>query len=213
VKVEDRILPAFLPNPGRMCELLTPGTKVILREITKKNRKTDYDLIGVFYNGQMVSVDSRVPNRLVLEALKNGDIEELSGYNVIRPEYSYGHTRFDFLLANEYERCLLEVKSCTLVKEGVAMFPDAQTERGRRHLRDLMKAKGEGYRSCVLFIIQRIDAQVFTSNDETDPEFGRALREAAAEGVEVYAYYSKFTEDKIVLKGKIRVELESRHFH
>lgn len=213
VKVEDRILPAFLPNPGRMCELLTPGTEVILREIaTKKNRKTDYDLIGVVYNGQMVSVDSRVPNKLVLEALKNGDIEELSEYNTIKPEYSYGHTRFDFLLANKYERCLLEVKSCTLVKEGVAMFPDAETERGRKHLRDLMKAKREGYRSCVLFVIQRIDAQVFAPNDETDPEFGRALREAAEEGVEVYAYYSKFTGDMIMLKGKVRVELQPQRF-
>ena len=141
VKVEDMILPSFLPNPGRMHELLTPGTEVILREVLKENRKTDYDLIGVFYNGQMVSVDSRVPNKLVLEALKNRDIEELLEYNIIKPEYSYGHTRFDFFLANEDERCLLEVKSCTLVKDGVAMFPDVETERGRRHVTDLVKAK------------------------------------------------------------------------
>ena len=207
VKVENRILPSFLPNPGRMHELLTPGTEVILREVLKENRKTDYDLIGVFYNAQMVSVDSRVPNKLVLEALKNRDIEELSQYNTIKPEYGYGHTRFDFFLANGHESCLLEVKSCTLVKDGVAMFPDAETERGRRHVRDLVKAKKEGYRACVLFIVQRTDAQVFSPNDETDPEFGRVLREAAAEGVEVYAYYSEFAENRITLKGKVRVEL------
>jgi len=207
VKVENRILPSFLPNPGRMHELLTPGTEVILREVLKENRKTDYDLIGVFYNAQMVSVDSRVPNKLVLEALKNRDIEELSRYNTIKPEYGYGHTRFDFFLANGHESCLLEVKSCTLVKDGVAMFPDAETERGRRHVRDLVKAKKEGYRACVLFIVQRTDAQVFSPNDETDPEFGKVLRDAAAEGVEVYAYYSEFAEDRITLKGKVRVEL------
>jgi sugar fermentation stimulation protein A len=211
VKVEGRILPSFLPNPGRMQELLTPGAEVILREALKENRKTDYDLIGVFYKGQMVSLDSRVPNRLVLEALKNGDIEELSRYKVIKPEFNYGHTRFDFFLANKHESCLLEVKSSTLVKDGVAMFPDAETERGRKHLTDLVKAKKEGYRACVLFIIQRADAHVFTPNDETDPKFGKALRDAATQGVEVYAYYSEFTGKKIVLRGKIKVELVPHH--
>lgn len=187
VKIENRILPSFLPNPGRMHELLTPGTEVVLREVLKENRKTDYDLIGVFHNGQMVSVDSRVPNKLILEALRNREIEELSDYNTIKPEYGYGHTRFDFFLANEHERCLLEVKSCTLVKDGVAMFPDAKTERGRRHVRDLAKAREEGYRACVLFIVQRTDASVFAPNDETDPEFGKALRDAFFKGVEIYA--------------------------
>jgi len=208
VRVEDRILPSFLPNPGRMPELLTPGTEVVLKEVLKEDRKTDFDLIGVFYKGQVVSVDSRVPNKLVLEALKNGDIEELSEYNIIKPEYGYGHTRFDFFLANEHESCLLEVKSCTLVKDGVALFPDAETERGRRHVRDLVKAKKEGYRACVLFVVQRTDAHVFTPNDETDLEFGKVLRDAAVNGVEVYAYYSEFVGNKITLKGKVKVELE-----
>jgi len=208
VKVEDMILPSFLPNPGRMHELLTPGTEVILREVLKENRKTDYDLIGVFYNGQVVSVDSRVPNKLVLEALKNGDIEELSEYNVIKPEYGYGHSRFDFFLANGHQSCLLEVKSCTLVKDGVALFPDAETERGRKHVRDLVKAKKEGYRACMLFVVQRTDAHVFTPNDEIDLEFGKVLRDAAVEGVEVYAYYSEFVGNKINLKEKVKVELE-----
>ena len=207
VKVEDRILPSFLPNPGRMHELLIPGTEVILREVLKESRKTNYDLIGVFYNDQMVSVDSRVPNKLVLEALKNGDIEELSEYYEIKPEYTFGRNRFDFFLANEHERCLLEVKSCTLVKDGVAMFPDAPTERGRRHVMALIKAKKEGYRACVLFIIQRTNAKAFAPNDETDPEFGKALRNATLKGVEIFAYYSEFIKNKITLKGKVKVEL------
>jgi len=192
-----------------MHELLIPGTEVVLREVVKEDRKTDYDLIGVVYNGQVMSVDSRAPNKLVLEALRNGDIEELSQYNVVKPEYGYGHTRFDFFLANENESCLLEVKSCTLVKDGVALFPDAETERGRRHVRDLMKAKKEGYRACVLFVVQRTDARMFVPNDETDPEFGKVLREAASEGVEVYAYCSELVGNKISLKGKVKVALES----
>ena len=188
VKVGEKVLPSFLPNPGRMHELLVPGTRVILREVLKENRKTSYDLVGVFYEGQIVSVDSRVPNRLVLEALKNRDIEEFSEYDTVKPEYSYGHSRFDFFLSNDGEKCLLEVKSCTLVEDGVALFPDAVTLRGRRHVMDLAKALREGYRASVLCVIQRTDASLFAPNDETDPLFGQALREAAAKGVEVYAY-------------------------
>jgi len=131
---------------------------------------------------------------------------EFSEYTLIRPEYMYGHTRFDFFLANG-DNCFLEVKSCTLVKDGVAMFPDAETVRGRRHVRDLMKAKKEGYRACVLFIVQRSDADLFAPNDETDPEFGKVLREAVVEGVEVYAYFSEFIDNKISLKGKVKLDL------
>ena len=207
VNVENSVLPAFLPNPGRMHELLTLGTEVILREVLKDNRKTSYDLIGVLHNGQVVSVDSRAPNKLVLQALRSGDLEEFPGYEVTKPEHRYGHTRFDFFMANNRERCLLEVKSCTLVKGGVALFPDAKTERGRRHVSDLMEAKKEDYRACVLFVVQRTDAQVFSPHDETDPEFGEAFRDASANGVEVYAYCSEFTGDKISLKWKLPVEL------
>ncbi len=206
-KIEERVLPSFLPNPGRMYELLIPGTEVVLREVLDEKRKTGYDLIGVLYEDQIVSVDSRVPNRLVLEALKNGDIKEVLDYPIVKPEYKFGHSRFDFFLANEKEKCLLEVKSCTLVKDGVAKFPDAKTDRGRRHLIELIKAKKEAFRALVLFVIQRSDAKVFVPNDETDPEFGKALRVSALEGVEVYAYYSEFAENKIIFKKKVKVEL------
>jgi len=207
VKIADRVFPSFVPNPGRMRELLIPGTGVLLRKVLRDGRKTSYDMIGVYYKGKMVSIDARVPNKLVLETLRNRDIKEFSEYSIIKPEQSYGHTRFDFLLSNENEKCFLEVKSCTLVKDGVAMFPDARTERGSRHLRDLMKAKKEGYRACVLFIIQRTDGHVFSPNDEADPQFGMTLRGVASKGVEVYAYYSEFIKDRIILRGRAKVEL------
>jgi len=209
VKIEKGIRSSFLPNPGRMYELLTPGTPVVLREVFKEGRKTKYDLIGVYHNDQIVSIDSRVPNKLVRKALINRDIEELSEYDTIQPEYSHGHSRFDFFLANEREKCFLEVKSCTLVKDGVALFPDAPTEKGRRHVQTLMEAVKSGYRACVLFIIQRTDAQVFTPNIETDPAFGTALRNAFSARVEIFAYYSEFLGTTITLKGKVKVELES----
>jgi sugar fermentation stimulation protein A len=207
VRVKDKTLLTFLPNPGRMHELLVSGTEVILREVLKENRKTSYDLIGVSYNGQWVSVDSRVPNKLFLEALRNRDIIELADYSIIKPECGYGHSRFDFFLANECDRCLLEVKSATLVKDGVAMFPDAVTERGKRHVKDLVKAKKEGYKACVLFLVQRTDAYSFAPDDETDPEFGKALRTAASAGVEIYAYKMEISRSFSLLSLSSRLSV------
>jgi sugar fermentation stimulation protein A len=207
VRAKDKTLLTYLPNPGRIHELLVSGAEVILREVLNENRKTNYDLIGVSHNGQWVSVDSRVPNKLVLEALRNRDIEELTEYNIIKPEYGYGHTRFDFFLANEFESCLLEVKSATLVKDGVGMFPDAMTERGTRHVNDLVKAKKEGYRACVLFLVQRTDAYLFAPDVETDPKFGKALQIAAAEGVEIYAYKMKISRNFSILSLSSRLDV------
>jgi len=208
VRIGDTVVPSFTPNPGRMRELLTPETEVLLKEVVKDERKTSYDLVGVVHDGQIISIDARVPNKLILEALKNGELDEFSEYDVIDSEHVYGHSRFDFLLSNKDGDCLLEVKSCTLVKDGVAMFPDAKTERGSKHLRELMRTKKEGYRASILFLIQRTDAHTFCPNDEADPQFGRALREAAAEGVEVYVYCSEFVEDRIILKGRVKVDLD-----
>lgn len=209
VKIEDKILLTYLPNPGRMHELLIPGTKVIIKEAQNQNRKTSYDLIGVIHGKQRVSVDSRVPNKLFLEALKNQDIKELTSYRV-KPEFAYGHTRFDFLLTQKQEKCLVEAKSTTLVKDGVAMFPDAVTERGKRHVNNLAKAKKEGYRTGILFLVQRNDASSFAPCDEVDPKFGEALRKAAAEGVEIYAYKMKISQDfsLLSLSSKLTVDLQ-----
>jgi sugar fermentation stimulation protein A len=207
VKIANKNSLSFLPNPGRMNELLKPGAKVILKMVTKRGRKTSFDLIGVLHQNQVVSVDSRIPNKLVFEALKKGDIEELKGYTKIRPEYNFNGVRFDFLLTNNSKPCLLEVKSCTFVKDGRALFPDAVTVRGRKHMEELAEAVRRGYRACVLFIVQRNDAVVLSPNDEVDPMFGEAIRKAVKKGVEVYAYYSEFDGNKILLKGKIEIEL------
>ena len=207
VKVKNAVHESFVPNPGRMRELLTVGANVILLEVLKAHRKTRYDLIGVFFDDQIVSIDSRVPNKLVYTALQNHDLPEFSQYHQITPEYTYGDTRFDFLLTNRDTRCFLEVKSCTLVKDGVAMFPDAPTERGRKHLNALIKAQTEGYRACILFLIQRSDATLFTPNIETDPKFSQTLSTAVLEGVEAYAYHSEFTGTLITLRDKVKVTI------
>ena len=206
VKLPNGVSPCFLPNPGRMHELLVPEVEVFIREAFKENRKTRYDMVGVMHKGELVSVDTRVPNKLVFMALKNRSLEEFKNYDFIKPEWDYGNSRFDFLLSNSREKCLLEVKSCTLVKNGVALFPDAPTLRGARHLRELIDAKKEGYRACVLFVIQRVNAHVFAPNDETDPDFGGAFRDALKNGVEAYAYYSEFLGNKISLREKIKIK-------
>lgn len=195
----------FVPNPGRMEELLTPGTRIILREVKGRSRKTSYDLMAVYSVDCLVSIDSRIPNRLLLEAFQRRCLEEFSQYSLIKMEYVYGRSRFDFLLYSEEGRCLIEAKSCTLVKDHVAFFPDAPTSRGRRHLSDLAKARREGYRACIVFVVQRMDANVFSPNYATDPEFGVALHRACTEGVEVYAYSSELRGDEVFLREKMSI--------
>ena len=190
-----------------MLDLLRPGKPVVLRKMPWTGRKTQYDLIGVCHMDQVICVDSRIPNRLVHRALKNGDIAELDEYTRIRPEFKYNHRRFDFLLTNHSVPCLLEVKSCTLVHHGTALFPDAVTTRGRRQVEKLVEAVAGGYRGCVLFVVQRTDASVFSPDYEVDPRFGAALCRAAQAGVDVYAYYSEFAGTEIALKGKLEVQL------
>ena len=206
VSLRNNVFPSYLPNPGRMHELFFPGVEVLLKEVMKEHRKTRYDLIGVLHNGELVSVDTRVPNKLVFKALKNKSLNEFKKYDVVKPEWRYGHSRLDFLLSNDSEQCLLEVKSCTLVIDNVALFPDAPTLRGTRHLLELIKAKKQGFRACVFFLIQRVNAKIFSPNDETDPDFGEAFREALKKGVEAYAYYSEFVVNKIILRDKIEVQ-------
>lgn len=206
VNIAGSEIPCFLPNPGRMHELLIPGTKMILKETNDLKRKTQHDILAVFHKNMKVSIDSRIPNKLILEALKNDEIEEFSGYIHIKPEFPYGNSRFDFLLTNG-KPCIIEAKSCTLVNNGVAQFPDAVTERGSRHVSELIKAKKEGYRTSVLFLVQRTDAKYFSPNDKMDPKFGKSLRKASKNGVEIYAYTSELKGKVIKIKKRIPVKI------
>lgn len=196
-----------LPNPGRLEELLVPGAKVFLLEKEEGKRRTGYDLVAVSHRGGLVSVDSRLPNRLVGEALAEGRLAPFRRCRLARGEVSYGRSRIDFLLQCGGKPCLLEVKSCTLVRDGMALFPDAVTERGRRHCLELARARREGYRAAVLFVVQRTDASIFSPNDATDPAFGEALRWAAGRGVEVLAYRCLVTEKGVALGREMAVDL------
>ena len=199
---------AHLPNSGRLGELLVAGRRVVLIERPGEGRKTGYDLSLVDMDGCWVSVDARLPNDLVDEALHRGQLLPLAGYPAVRREVSFGRSRFDFLLeAPDRAPCLVEIKSITLVLEGLGCFPDAVTARGRRHLNELAEAIALGYRAVVVFCVQRDDATGVRPHDESDPEFGQALRAAARRGVEVYAYACSVEPGRVEIIHPLPVHL------
>ena len=208
---------AHCADPGRLRELLIPGVTIHVSRADNPARKTAYDLRFVEHpaNGQLVSLDSRVPNALVHSALEKGELAPFSGYGQLRREVvAPRHTgdgtrsRFDFRLTDAAGQvCWVEVKSATLVEEGVARFPDAPTVRGRRHVLELAKLARAGARAAVIFIIQRPDATHIEPKWETDPDFGAALVDAAAAGVELHAYRCHLTVNTITIAGKVPVQL------
>lgn len=188
-EVEGRLCRVHVPNTGRLRELLVRGACVLLRR-PKQPGLTEYGLLLVRYRGLWVSVDSAsLPNRVVREALEQGNLPGFSGYDRVRPEAAYGKGRLDFMLyrGEELFACL-EVKGVTLVEEGAALFPDAPTIRGRRHVEELASLAGSGTRAAVLFVVQREDARFFAPNWRTDRKFCEALCRAVHAGVEVWAY-------------------------
>jgi sugar fermentation stimulation protein A len=208
VEVEGQGVWAHLPNPGRLGELLVPERRVLLVERSGAKRKTGYDLSLIEVDGRWVSLDARLPNDLVEEALSAGRLAPLAGYPSMRREVPFGHSRFDFELeAPGRPSCLLEVKSVTLVVDGLGCFPDAVTARGRRHVEELADAVEAGYRAAVVFVVQRDDAVGFRIHDESDPDFGRALREAARRGVEVYAYACHVGPERVEISRALLVHL------
>ena len=206
VEVDGRRALCFIPNPGRLKELLRTDAKVYLLERASEHRKTRYDLVLVDLAGTLVSVDSRAPNVVVAEAIEEQRIPEFRGLRIARREPVFEDSRLDFRLAGGSASMMLEVKSCTLVEDGTALFPDAPTDRGRRHLQSLIRALESG-RAAVLFLIQRADARAFRPNGRTDPRFEEALREAAEAGVEVYAYNSKVTLRGVSIYKRVPVKL------
>ena len=194
-------------NSGRMRELLVTGRRVLLRPVAGNHRKTAFDLAIVDLDHALVSTDARLPNRLVYEAIRDGRLPPFAGFDGIRPEVTYGESRLDLALRGPTGTCYVEAKSVTLVEEGVALFPDAPTTRGRKHMISLARAVACGHRAAVVFVVQRGDAGAFTPSDTADPEFGRTLRESLDRGVEAYAYRCHVTEDEIVLADPLQIRL------
>ena len=187
------VVTAHTPNTGSMKQCAVPGHRVLLSSSDNPKRKLPYTLELIEVNGHWVDTHTHRTNRVVEEGLRQGAIAPLAGYQV-RAEYPFGASRLDFMLENEREKVLVEVKNVTLCCEPtVACFPDAVTTRGQKHLRELMAARQQGYRTVIFFLVQRGEAEAFTPVDAIDPDYGRLLRQAAACGVEVMAYRSLVT--------------------
>lgn len=183
-------------NTGRCRELLIPGCEVWLTAPNTPNRKTKYDLVAVRKgNGRLINIDSQAPNKAMLEWLKNQD------YSKIVPEYTYGSSRIDFYIENRTEKILMEVKGCTLEMDGIGYFPDAPTERGIKHIKELISAKHNGYEATLAFVIQMEGVDEVRPNISTHPEFGTALEEAISNGVKVMFFTCSVSTDELIING------------
>ena len=191
-------------NTGRMRELLIPGAAVYLRESQNPARKTKYDLVGVCHNGGIVNVDSLAPNRVAAEFIPT----LFPGATQIRPETAFGKSRFDFYVEDKTDKIFLEVKGVTLKIGSEARFPDAPTQRGTKHLLELIEAKKAGFRAVILFVVAREDTESFSPNEATDPAFATALRKAVANGVEAFAVDCAVTADSLTARRFLPVVLE-----
>lgn len=192
VSIEGKMETVHVKNTGRCRELLISGVKVILEVSDNPNRKTKYDLICVYKETVgWVNIDSQAPNKVTLEWL------ERQNYTYIKPEYKYGNSRIDFYMEKGEEKYLLEVKGCTLEIDGIGYFPDAPTERGVKHLRELIQASQEGYHCGVAFVIQMEGIHEVRPYAVTHPEFEVALKDAKKAGVQVLFLECKVMEDTL----------------
>lgn len=188
VEVNGNLEIAHVPNTGRCRELLVDDAVVWLKPSDNPNRKTKFSLHFVENKGVLVSLYSQQANSIVYDAIVDGKIRELSSYSIHQREKSIDDSRIDIYLENENQKCYVEVKGVTLIVDGEARFPDAPTERGTKHLKELMKLKKEGNRCCVFFLIQHPAGKFFRPNWQNDPNFSQTLNEAHNEGVEILVY-------------------------
>ncbi len=207
VEVDGRPVAAHLPNSGRLTELLTPGRLCHLVPHPDPRRRTPLDLLLVEYAGVLVSVDARLPGPLFAEAVTEGRLSRFSGFARLEREVRCGESRLDFRLDGPGGPLWVETKSVTLVEDGVALFPDAPTRRGQRHLYQLAAQVKRGERAAVVFVVQRPDAEAFMPHARADPAFAAALAEAARVGVEVHAFRCAVRPDEIRITDSIPVSL------
>jgi len=202
VEIEGKEEVCHVKNTGRCRELLPVGARVWCQRAQNPARKTKFDLITVRKGERLINMDSQAPNVAAGEWLRAGGLGQIRD---LRAEVRQGDSRFDFAFRKDGIDCFLEVKGVTLEHDGVCAFPDAPTERGARHLRHLTALAREGYGAWVLFVIQMENVKYLHPNDATDPDFGAALREAAAAGVQVLAVECRVTEESMVITREVPV--------
>ena len=204
-EMDGEILTVHVKNTGRCRELLVPGAAVWLTKSDNPARKTAFDLVAVQKGGRLVNMDAQAPNAAFGAFARAGGF--LPDVREVRAEVRYGASRFDFRLERADVTHFAEVKGVTLEENGVVRFPDAPTERGVKHLKELQAAAAAGFGAHAVFVIQMADVTAFSPNDDTHPAFGAALREAAENGVQVHAFWCEVTPDTLEIAGEVPVVL------
>ncbi len=207
VILDGETVTCHVKNTGRCKELLVPGAEVVLAVSPNRNRKTRYDLVSVRKGDRLVNIDSQAPNKVFREWVDAGRFLQGVEVTFVKPEYSFNESRLDFYLEADDQKVLVEVKGVTLEENGRVLFPDAPTERGVRHIHELVDALGKGYEAYIVFVIQMKNVAYFTPNYKTHFEFGEALQAAAEQGVKVLAFDCSVTPDSITPGELVEVRL------
>lgn len=205
VEIDGKAEVCHVKNTGRCKELLIEGCTVWLDHSDSESRKTAFDLVAVEKGDRLINMDSQAPNKAVGEWLREKMPfgESFSVY----PEKKYGNSRFDFYLESQDRKIFMEVKGCTLEKDGVVLFPDAPTLRGVKHIEELSHCLDEGYESYIMILVQMSDVKYFTPNYDTHPEFGEALEKASRKGVKILCYDCNVTHDSMTVGKPVKVKL------
>ena len=208
IKHQNRTIIAHCPNSGSMLGLLKAGNNVWFSESNNPKRKLKYTLQIIEVDSKLVGINTHLTNKIILESLKEKKIQDLSKFTEIKPETKFSkNTRFDFLISNNKEKCFLEVKNVTLVREGNnAEFPDSVTSRGTKHLKELIEAKKNGYQSYLLFLIQREDCKMLKIAKDIDLNYKNAFDLAVKNGVKILCYDCKLSNEEIRINNQIFYE-------
>ena len=198
-------------NTGRCKELLLPGAKIILEDCSHNlNRKTKYSLIAVWKGDMLVNMDSQVPNKVVFDAINENKIQGFENLDLLKREVTFGNSRFDMYFENEDEKGFIEVKGVTLENNGISMFPDAPTERGTKHVLEMIQAARYGYKGAIFFLIQMKEIKEFRLNWKMDEKFSQAIKLASENGVDIIAYDSTVKDNEIYINKPIKIDLLSK---
>lgn len=208
VELEDgSVVTAHCTNSGSMKTCLEEGAPVYLCPVNDPKRKTKFTWEMIFMNNGWIGINTMIPNKLAFDAVEDGSIEKLRGYSKVQREVKFGDSRFDIFAENEHEKCFIEVKNVTMKVGSFARFPDAKTTRGKKHLETLMEVKKQGMRAVMLYIIQRMDVEIFGPAWDIDPDYSETLVKAFKNGVEIIPMVAEVLPSEIKLLKMIEFDL------
>lgn len=205
VLIDGKVEKVHVKNTGRCKEILTKGTTVYLQKSDNPDRKTKYSLISAYKGSMLINIDSQVPNEIVYSSIISNRIVQLTNVDLLKREVKYNNSRFDLYYEKEDKKGFIEVKGVTLEIDGISMFPDAPTERGTKHILEMIEAEKEGYENFIFFLIQMPNIKYFKPNEKMDPKFSQALIKAKDFGINILAYNCNVTENEILIGDEMEL--------